>query len=706
MNAPKTYLQRLHIAAFGRFFDTTIGPFSPGLNVVYGANEAGKTTVNAFIEGVLFGWEDARGRKNVYKPSIANRSGTLFFADADDGSAYEISRIRNADGPAFEPVEASGLLETLDKETFDAMFSLTSDELRSLEGATDMAAKLLTAGSGTAVSPVAALADADKKIAAYTSRAASATESFVHLRAEEDECKQALAAARERSDSLKAEYREYTALAADRERRTDEVSSLNELIEQTASAKAEAARLERVAEEERCRMKECDGRLASLDGDEEGGLFSDEAAEGAAGAAVERLAEESARLARRVDAARDAFAAARAEAQEISEGAKGSSPRAVPVVFGALAAASLAALAYFAWSGEWAAAVASGAAAAMAALSLAWTLRMSRVAARPAQESAARQAMNRARAVLESCEEEELMLRLRIEEELASMGLQAAQGSLSQAQSMVAASRDRRQRVQARRAARDEVAHVRERSLESLRQACASRDALFARCGLEPSQGIAAFDQKEEALKARRLEAIEDMRGSDARLGELKQLLREGALSSEFDILKTRQAQIVTRKSESAEALAELLLARRALQRAADAWKSESVPAVYRRASELLALMTNGKWTQVRADETGAIVAVDAVHKRFEPRFLSTGTCQQLYLALRIALLERASDVGAGLPVLADDILVNFDDERRIGAVKALAQLAKTRQVVFFTCHKEILETVRRYAGECTTVAL
>ena len=56
--------------------------------------------------------------------------------------------------------------------------------------------------------------------------------------------------------------------------------------------------------------------------------------------------------------------------------------------------------------------------------------------------------------------------------------------------------------------------------------------------------------------------------------------------------------------------------------------------------------------------------------------------------------------------MLADDILVNFDDERRIGAVKALAQLAKTRQVVFFTCHKEILETVRRYAGECTTVAL
>lgn len=706
MNAQKTYLQRLHIAAFGRFFDTTVGPFSPGLNVVYGPNEAGKTTLNAFIGGVLFGWDEARGRKNVYKPSIARRSGTLFFADADDGSIYEISRVRNVDGPAFDPAEATELVSTLDKDTFDTMFALTSDELRSLEGAADMAAKLLTAGSGTAVSPATALVDVEKRIAAYTSRAASATESFVHLGIEEDECKQGLAAARERSDALKAEYREYTVLMADKERRADEVAVLNESIEKVASSKAEAVRLDRAADEERRRVRECDDRLATLEGGEEAALFADEQAEAAAAAVVERLVDESARLAHRIDAARDAFAAARAEAQEASDEPGASASRAVPAIFGASAVAAVAALLYFAWSGEMTGVIASGAVAVMAAVCAVWTLRMSRTAPDSARGDAAHQAMNRTRAILEACEEEELMLRLRIEEELASTGLQAAQGSLSQAQKIVAASCECRRRSQVRRSARDEVARTRANSLESLRRACASRDELFARCGLETSQGADAFDQKEDLLKERRREAVEEMRRSDARLGELKNMLREGSLSNEFDILKTRQAQIVTRKGESAEALAELLLARRALQKALDEWKSESVPEVYRRASELLSLMTNGAWTQVRTDENGAIIAVDAVHKRFEPRFLSTGTCQQLYLALRIALLERASDVGAGLPVLADDILVNFDDERRIGAVKALAQLAKTRQVVFFTCHKEILETVRRYAGECTTVAL
>ena len=82
------------------------------------------------------------------------------------------------------------------------------------------------------------------------------------------------------------------------------------------------------------------------------------------------------------------------------------------------------------------------------------------------------------------------------------------------------------------------------------------------------------------------------------------------------------------------------------------------------------------------------------------------GTCQQLYLALRIALLECVEGVGNAVPVLADDILVNFDDERRKGAVRALSELAEKRQVILFTCHKEIVEAVRQYADAHTMVAL
>ena len=53
----RRYLKSLHIGAFGAFSNRDIGPFSPGLNVVYGPNESGKTTMRKFIGGVLFGWD-------------------------------------------------------------------------------------------------------------------------------------------------------------------------------------------------------------------------------------------------------------------------------------------------------------------------------------------------------------------------------------------------------------------------------------------------------------------------------------------------------------------------------------------------------------------------------------------------------------------------------------------------------------------------
>ena len=51
----------LHIDGFGKFHDRDIS-FEDGLNVVYGKNEAGKSTLHTFIKGMLFGIERQRGR--------------------------------------------------------------------------------------------------------------------------------------------------------------------------------------------------------------------------------------------------------------------------------------------------------------------------------------------------------------------------------------------------------------------------------------------------------------------------------------------------------------------------------------------------------------------------------------------------------------------------------------------------------------------
>ncbi|MFR3273856.1 MAG: AAA family ATPase, partial [Slackia sp.] len=204
-------------------------------------NEAGKTTVSAFVGGVLFGWEDARGQKNTYKPPFAQRSGTLRFVD-DEGRFHELSRTRNADGLSCSSTEAKRIADSLDKETFKTMFSLDSDELRSLGSAANMTSKLLTAGSGTGISPAEALRAIDESIAARTSRSASANHSLVRIQAEEDECKRRLALAREESDQFKKEGEEYEDLLRRKDERLAEIGRLNARIELLGACEVEIRR--------------------------------------------------------------------------------------------------------------------------------------------------------------------------------------------------------------------------------------------------------------------------------------------------------------------------------------------------------------------------------------------------------------------------------------------------------------------------------
>ena len=105
------------MAAFGRFIDRTLGPFKPGLNVVYGPNEAGKTTARAFVGGVLFGWPEARGSRNAYKPRAASREGSLLFCDAATGEVGRVSRARNAEGLIGDEAWLAAVCGDIDRET-------------------------------------------------------------------------------------------------------------------------------------------------------------------------------------------------------------------------------------------------------------------------------------------------------------------------------------------------------------------------------------------------------------------------------------------------------------------------------------------------------------------------------------------------------------------------------------------------------------
>ena len=88
----------------------------------------------------------------------------------------------------------------------------------------------------------------------------------------------------------------------------------------------------------------------------------------------------------------------------------------------------------------------------------------------------------------------------------------------------------------------------------------------------------------------------------------------------------------------------------------------------------------------------------DSIGKR--PEQLSRGTAEQLFLALRFALVEEYCRNTESMPVLLDDVLVNFDPVRARAAAAAVIELSKRHQVIALTCHPDTVTMFQSAAKE------
>jgi uncharacterized protein YhaN len=119
------------------------------------------------------------------------------------------------------------------------------------------------------------------------------------------------------------------------------------------------------------------------------------------------------------------------------------------------------------------------------------------------------------------------------------------------------------------------------------------------------------------------------------------------------------------------------------------------------RAGELFRIATANAFAGLGADYDEAdrpvLVALRREGERVRVEGLSEGARDQLFLALRLALLERRA--GEPLPFIGDDILASFDDERTARTLALLAEYGRRRQVIVFTHHRHVAD-LARVAGE------
>lgn len=121
-------------------------------------------------------------------------------------------------------------------------------------------------------------------------------------------------------------------------------------------------------------------------------------------------------------------------------------------------------------------------------------------------------------------------------------------------------------------------------------------------------------------------------------------------------------------------------------------------PLLASRASEYIARITNGAYTDLRVDaDLRVSLAVPAApDARVQPeKSLSKGTVDQIYLSLRLALVDALSATGEPAPMLLDDPFANYDDGRLHVTLALMREVAQRNQVLLFTCREDVVRAGR-----------
>ena len=125
------------------------------------------------------------------------------------------------------------------------------------------------------------------------------------------------------------------------------------------------------------------------------------------------------------------------------------------------------------------------------------------------------------------------------------------------------------------------------------------------------------------------------------------------------------------------------------LREADEEMQSRFSPKLGKLAAEYMSLVTGGKYESVLLNRDFSALAKasgDVIARNAE--YLSAGTLDLMYLAVRLAVCELALPEGESCPLIIDDALVNLDEERTAQAMELFKRIAKKRQVIIFSCKK------------------
>lgn len=227
-------------------------------------------------------------------------------------------------------------------------------------------------------------------------------------------------------------------------------------------------------------------------------------------------------------------------------------------------------------------------------------------------------------------------------------------------------------------------------------------------------------DDQADASSDPQLDSLLEKIGAEAGLlREKLDRLREEKGGTDRDLAKLRQSGGAAEIAEQVEfARQELLdnvnffvprlLALRTLEYAIEKFEREQQPETLQEIRRYFSAMTGGRyaWVGTRIGGDGSLAIFENNGREKTVDQLSTGTREQLHLAVRLAYIAHFCKSREPLPIVLDDVLVNFDPPRQIETLRFLGELSKRMQIIFLTCHDATVDMARDTVPTSQLIAL
>lgn len=202
----------------------------------------------------------------------------------------------------------------------------------------------------------------------------------------------------------------------------------------------------------------------------------------------------------------------------------------------------------------------------------------------------------------------------------------------------------------------------------------------------------------------------DEIAAEEAELGEARK--QQGAVENEIyrlandetvtAVLQERDA-VKSELSRAAEEWLTCFYASHFLQKAQRRYESGKRPKILERANDFLSKMTDGRYSLEVSADGREVSTVDAVHNKKDANIWSSGTGDQVYLALRLAMALAFGRQLEPLPIVLDDIFVRFDEKRQRETLRFLLELGKEQQIFLFTCHAQTMRIAREEGEKAGT---